>query len=50
MKTDSVYFTTKANIIQDNFTILQQEVIDLQKQLNKEKKIRRKQQWKRKYI
>lgn len=40
----------QTNIIQDNFTTLQQEIIDLQRQLNKEKKIRRKQQWKRKYI
>lgn len=33
------------NLIQDNFTILQQEIINLQKQLNKEKKIKRKQLW-----
>lgn len=37
----------QTDIIQDNFTILQQEVINLQKQLNKEKKIRRKQLWTR---
>lgn len=46
------YITIKqTNIIQNNFNILQQEIIDLQKELNKEKRIRRKQSWtKRKYI
>lgn len=40
------YITIKqSDIIQDNFTILQQEIINLQRQLNKEKKIRRKQKW-----
>lgn len=38
----------KIETTQSNFNILKQEIITLQKQLNKEKKLRRKQLWKRK--
>ena len=57
MKINDIYYLKsykhlkQSDIFQNNFSILQKEIIGLQKQLNKEKKIRRKKQWtKRKYI
>ncbi len=44
--------TAKIDTIQENFTILQKEIKNLQKKLEHENKLRRKNQWKRnkKYI